>query len=225
MGDVPITIENDVPIKFVNGNEFLLKHKKKICTEADKLLKEVLPTRIATLDTLRKNPRFSWENIQRVRECAVSGDKIVVNAYLQECITQLKPYMQEFIDHCFVLRTWITLLVPKSEDGDNLGVQVQYEVVNECDSNAISIKNCYAAFNIHYLERAKSISKLQKYPGDSSSCIKHSIQEYDEVVFMQLKCIAGKLYFYYLSMYDTIMKNIDKIQKPRNDSHELYFTG
>ena len=41
---------------------------------------------------------------------------------------ELKPILREFIDNCSVIKVWISLLVPKMEDGNNFGVSIQAEV-------------------------------------------------------------------------------------------------
>lgn len=202
------------------AKQFVTGHRQEVCDKADILLTEVLPLKISHLHNLSQGSRFSWDNIDKVRDYSYCDGKIVTNKIIQENIAILKPYLREFIDHTVLLRTWITLLVPKTEDGDNLGVQIQYQVMDECDSNGISVKNFYYSFSEYYASRTKLISKLEKYPGAEDS-IKSSIQEYDEAYFLTIRVVAHKLYYYYLSMNDTIRKNMDKIRKPKNDSHEL----
>jgi len=207
------------------SREFLLNHKTGVCEQAEILLATELPKRIAALESLSKSAKFSWESIETVRKCSVvDGDVSLTNSYLQECFATLKPLMRDFIDNSLLLRTWVTLLLPKTEDGDNLGVQLQCNTINTCDDYLVDVKRLYHYINNYYSERAKLISKFDKYGKKAHECVQTSIAEYDEATFMKFSLSITQLYYYYLSMYDTIMKNIDKIKKPRNDSHELYFT-
>ncbi|KAL5246725.1 hypothetical protein ACHWQZ_G018817 [Mnemiopsis leidyi] len=203
------------------SRNFVLNHMTGVCEQADILLAR-LPKRISALESLTKSEQFSWKSIERVRKCAVvNGSVATTNSYLQECFSTLKPFMREFIDNSLLLRTWITLLIPKTEDGDNLGVEVQYVTVNACEDYSVDVKRLYHSINHYYMRRAKLLSKYEKYGNKAHECLHTSIAEYDEATFIEFSLSITHLYYYYLSMYDKIMKNIDKIKKPRNDSHEL----
>ncbi|XP_063692720.1 proteasome activator complex subunit 3-like [Bolinopsis microptera] len=208
-----------------SSKKFLLNHKTGVCEQADILLATDIPKRISALESLSKSAQFSWESIEEVRKCSVvDGDIATTNTYLQDCFAILKPLMREFIDNSLLLRTWVTMLVPKTEDGDNLGVQLQYETVNTCDDCSVDVQRLYYYINGYYVERARLLSKFEKYGSKAHACVRTSIEEYDEATFIKFSLSISQLYYFYLSMYDKIMKNIDKIKKPRNDSHELYFT-
>ena len=64
------------------------------------------------------------------------------NEKVLELFSQLKPLILRLSDVCITLRNWIVILIPKAEDGNNFGVEVQEQcivkligIVYECESD------------------------------------------------------------------------------------------
>lgn len=218
-----MSIENG-SVSTEKAKKFLDTHVKAICKKAELLLSSVLQARISTLSDLCKTTKFEWESFEKVNKLPITDDRIQMNTFLEQCFTQLKPYFRQFIEDTTLLRYWITLLIPKTEDGDNLGVEIQCNIITDCDSYITAVTNMYYKATDFYLERGRMVSKLHKYPDSAKPSVKTAIAEYDEAMFLTIKSYPQKLYYYTVTVYDNIMKNIDKVRKPKNDSHDFYLT-
>ena len=51
--------------------------------------------------------------------------EIETNEPVLDLFSELKPLILQLSDTCVSLRNWIVLLIPKAEDGNNFGVEVQ----------------------------------------------------------------------------------------------------
>jgi len=47
------------------------------------------------------------------------------NSRLKKIVAVLKPDIRTLIEKCNTVRMWVTLLIPKIEDGNNFGVSIQ----------------------------------------------------------------------------------------------------
>ena len=108
---------------------------------------------------------------------------------------------------------WITLNVPKIEDGNNFGVGVQEEILNE-------LKNCETSFEglmqqpgNYYASRGKVISKCIKYPEIKDYV--NFVEECDEKVFLMHKITLIDIRNTLATLLDMMDKNMDKIKKPK----------
>ena len=54
-----------------------------------------------------------------------SMPEIESNECVLDLFTELKPLILRLGETCMLLRNWITMLIPKAEDGNNFGVEVQ----------------------------------------------------------------------------------------------------
>ena len=43
--------------------------------------------------------------------------------------SELKPLILRLAENCVTLRNWIVILIPKAEDGNNFGVEVQEQCI------------------------------------------------------------------------------------------------
>merc|ERR1711924_113584 len=139
------------------------------------------------------------------------------NAELVERLTALKAEMLEMIEHFGIIRLWILLNIPRIEDGNNFGVSIQEETVNDLQSKEDLVHQGLEAISKYYLMRGKLVSKVCKYPhlGD----YRQSIIELDEKEYFNYKLALIDLRNSYFLGYDLIMKNLEKIKTPRTSNH------
>jgi proteasome activator subunit 3 (PA28 gamma) len=112
------------------------------------------------------------------------------------------------------IKVWITLSIPKVEDGNNFGVSVQEEVLGEvvkCEGDIVSYLD---QINRYFVTRAKMASKVAKYPMIED--YRQAVDEYDQKVFHNLRVILQELRNTYLLVHDLVVKNVDKIRHPRS---------
>ncbi|KAK7463891.1 hypothetical protein VKT23_007227 [Stygiomarasmius scandens] len=196
------------------------------------------PTRSAETDTTVYPPPSSVEPPSKKRK--ISGDAIdsadvsnndSSNARLQNLVMankRVKTVHEVIKQHCQDLafsidkvKLWLTINMPKIEDGDNFGVQVQEEVLGELHRAQESAYNLRDSARQDYLARAKICSKLIKYPFIQDYTL--ALQEHDE---KQLYFAAQRLRDIrnlYAAIMDITQKNIIKLRAPKgNNSSGLY---
>lgn len=122
--------------------------KKKICKEAEFLVKHFFPRKINEFDQLLRLNDFNLANIQLVRqstneslknlsairkavvesgEVSHSGKDHKIfgaNEYIIRLMEKIKPEVITLLEAVNTLRMWVVLLIPKIEDGNNFGVEV-----------------------------------------------------------------------------------------------------
>ena len=123
--------------------------RKKIFKEAEQLVENFFPKKIAEFDQLLRLNEFSLANIHLVRQATTESLKnlsAVREAVIEsgetsrsgkeqkvfganECIIRLveriKPEIVTLLEAVNTLRMWVVLLIPKIEDGNNFGVEVR----------------------------------------------------------------------------------------------------
>ena len=77
---------------------------------------------------------------------------------------ELKPILRDFMMNCVLLKLWVSLLIPKMEDGNNFGVSIQAEVVKEITYHEDDAAKYYEEMTEFFTNRAKLCSKVIKYP-------------------------------------------------------------
>ncbi|KAJ3571401.1 hypothetical protein NP233_g3780 [Leucocoprinus birnbaumii] len=119
------------------------------------------------------------------------------------------------------VKLWVTLTMPKIEDGDNFGVQIQEEVLGELCRSQESAYNIRDSTRQSHIARAKLCSKLIKYPNIED--YKLAILEHDDKQFYLSRQHLHDLRNVYAVITDLMHKNIAKIRAPKaNNSVGLY---
>jgi len=143
------------------------------------------------------------------------------NAHLRVLHDETKTDCEELANLCEKLRLWVNLTMPKIEDGDNFGVQVQEEVLSELQRAQESATNLRDSIRQHHLSRAKICSKIIKYPHIEDYVI--ALKEHDGKQFYTAIQVLHDLQHIYAVITDIIHKNISKIRCPKgNNSAGLY---
>lgn len=146
---------------------------------------------------------------------------IPCNKYLLQVIELLKPKIQTLMEKCNTVKMWIQLLIPRIEDGNNFGVSIQEETLSEVQRIEGEAATFLDQISRYYITRGKIVSKIIKYP--ELDDYRQAVMELDEKEFTSLRLCCCELRNHYLSLHDTITKNLDKIKKPRtNNADSLY---
>lgn len=115
------------------------------------------------------------------------------------------------------LKVHIQLSIPKIEDGNNFGVQVQEDIVSELDRSESSCIQVIENLHKYYITRAKIVSKVLKYPGlmdYQQALIECDLKQY-EVLKLSLLDLRNTLAL----LYSLVTKNIEKLRKPKESHH------
>ncbi|KAF8599725.1 proteasome activator pa28 REG alpha/beta subunit [Ceratobasidium sp. AG-I] len=144
-------------------------------------------------------------------------NRMVANQTLRSLHEDLKKEYMELVDLCDKVKLWVNLTMPKIEDGDNFGVQIQEEVLNELHRAQDSGYNLRDAVSkSHHVNRAKICSKILKYPHIEDYAI--ALKEHDEKQFyMSLRNLIDLRNIYAILM-DVIHKNFQKIRAPKGNN-------
>jgi hypothetical protein len=148
---------------------------------------------------------------------------IGINQKINDLAQMLKPVILNLYDTCVLLRNWIVLLIPKVEDGNNFGVEVQENCLQGLKIIEVEMLNLFEYQAAYHLERATIISKI----GSASEILdyKQYIYDSDERQCRKLQETAYSLRSNYNTLYRTITQNYDKITAPRgftNNHLQLY---
>ncbi|RDB28483.1 Proteasome activator complex subunit 3 [Hypsizygus marmoreus] len=111
------------------------------------------------------------------------------------------------------VKLWVTLTMPKIEDGDNFGVQIQEEVLGELQRAQEGAYNMRDAARQDYLARARICSKIVKYPNVEDYTL--SLKEHDEKQLYLARQHLLDIRNIYAVLTDLIHKNISKIRAPK----------
>ncbi|TFK30850.1 proteasome activator pa28 REG alpha beta subunit [Coprinopsis marcescibilis] len=121
--------------------------------------------------------------------------------------------LAQLVEH---VRLWVTLTLPRIEDGDNFGVHVQEEVLGELQRAQESALSLRDVSRQDHLTRAKIGSKLVKYPNLEDYTL--ALRDHDEKQFFVARQSIHDLRSVYASITDMMHKNISKIRVPKNNN-------
>jgi len=151
------------------------------------------------------------------QETKSSGNATIVqvpkNDINFQLIELLKRYITEIIDNADTIKIWIQLNIPGHETGNTFGVEIQEETGAELSRAEESGYSILESLTKYYISRAKIITKIQKYPDVDD--YKMSLYELDEREYTNLKYCFVDLRNNYAVLFDLIVKNLEKIRKPR----------
>jgi len=138
-----------------------------------------------------------------------------VNTDLVESQNQLKKYYLEIIETFSVIRIWISLNIPKIEDGNNFGVDIQENCVNHLNKIEEMYSNQLETSESYFLNRGNAVKKALKHK--DIDAYKYAIIQYDEKETMRQRFSYFDLANNYAEAYSLIIKNFQKLQTPKSD--------
>merc|ERR1719499_450367 len=187
---------------------------------ARKLLNFDIPNKILVLEELHTKldcrPVESFLTPLQSEKCGLDTS---VNKNFVKIRDELKTHMEEIIDWMFTLSMCITLRVPKIEDGNNFGVNVQgviRDYITNVRTQSLDFVKSSASF---HSGRGKLFSKCVKYPGveDYTHCMTSSD------VLQHTHLLRGVLDMRNSLVWirDLCVKNWGKLMDPRGSNGNL----
>ncbi|CAG2103255.1 unnamed protein product [Medioppia subpectinata] len=140
------------------------------------------------------------------------------NPFLREFVSIVKPYIHELSEDIQNLKIGIHLMVPRIEDGNNFGVEVQRDVLEAMTSIEEEMHERINSIHTYYTKRAELIAKVAEFPynEDYRQAVTHRDHHFYKFLCTSLALVRN----YYLSLHDVILKNGDRIRKPKSGSNE-----
>jgi len=144
------------------------------------------------------------------------------NKHLLELVAIVKPHIRKLMEDSNLLKMWISFMIPKIEDGNNFGVSIQEDTLAEVQSVESEAAAFFDQISRYFISRGKLISKVAKYPHLDD--YRRAVHELDEKEYLSLWLVMAEIRNRYCSLHDIVIKNLDKIKKPRptNAAESLY---
>jgi proteasome activator subunit 3 (PA28 gamma) len=152
---------------------------------------------------------------------ALPTGPVLCNKNLNRLNSIVKPHIRCLVEDANLLKMWITFLIPKIEDGNNFGVSIQEDTLGEIRTVEAEAATFYEQISRYYINRGKIISKIAKFPHIDD--YRKLVEEIDEKQFISLRIVLCEVRNHYAALYDLIIKNMEKIIRPRtSNSENLY---
>jgi len=140
------------------------------------------------------------------------------NMRIVELINVVKPIVREIVESINKVKMWILFLIPRIEDGNNFGVSIQEDTLAEVRTVESEAASFLDQISRYLLTRGKLVTKIAKYPHVED--FRRAIEDLDEKEFLNLRLVLMEVRNHYSTLHDVIMKNFEKIKKPRNSNAE-----
>ncbi|KAK9873163.1 hypothetical protein WA026_021396 [Henosepilachna vigintioctopunctata] len=154
--------------------------------------------------------------------CILPSGSVTSNKHLVELIESVKPHIRKLVEDANLMKMWISFMIPKIEDGNNFGVSIQEDTLAEVQSVESEAAAFFDQISRYFISRGKLISKVAKYPHIDD--YRRAVDELDQKEYLSLWLTMSEIRNRYCSLHDVVLKNLDKIKKPRsiNATESLY---
>jgi len=189
--------------------------RTKVEQDATRIVNESLLGKIESLNQIYLSCK-AVSNVYNTISVDLS-EQVSINGAVKGAIDILKKEVKDMLIDLSSLKLWIRLNMPRMEDGNNFGVEVQEEVlgmINGLYSSGLSfLKNLSG----YYFKRGKLISKIRKQPHIEDFLA--GAEDIDEKQYSNLVQSCCDLRNNYAFLYDKIIKNQEKLIKPKGRSN------
>jgi proteasome activator subunit 3 (PA28 gamma) len=221
IADAENLIFNEFPAKvlqfeaLLNSPDFSHSRMKEVLPDIDSIIPmpKLQPPSQAEVEPPAKKIRFS-DNSTPVY--IFQGGVVKSNEKLTEMTNFGRFLLRDTVESINKLKLWITFLIPKIEDGNNFGVSIQEEALNEIRTVESEASGFYDQMSRYFLSRAELIVKAAKYPHVED--YRRAVVDIDEKQFINVRLVMMETRNHLATLYDLITKNAEKIKKPRNSN-------
>eukprot|EP01057_Protomagalhaensia_wolfi_P006065 Protomagalhaensia_wolfi_Nauph_80__6064@NODE_84_length_3866_cov_229_538542_g64_i0_p3_GENE_NODE_84_length_3866_cov_229_538542_g64_i0NODE_84_length_3866_cov_229_538542_g64_i0_p3_ORF_typecomplete_len272_score55_95PA28_beta/PF02252_18/1_5e47PA28_alpha/PF02251_18/0_00013PA28_alpha/PF02251_18/6_6e03V_cholerae_RfbT/PF05575_11/0_032Ribosomal_L28/PF00830_19/6_6e03Ribosomal_L28/PF00830_19/1_3e04Ribosomal_L28/PF00830_19/0_1_NODE_84_length_3866_cov_229_538542_g64_i021312946 len=130
--------------------------------------------------------------------------RTTTNQPVTDRVNKVKQDASELLELVASVKLWIQLNIPKIEDGNNFGVAIQEDVIQELarvEDAAFALRESTSKY---FLQRAKIATKVVKYPNVEDYRI--ALRELDEKQWFQMKITNMDTRNNYAILYDMLHK-------------------
>ncbi|CAB3236773.1 unnamed protein product [Arctia plantaginis] len=157
-------------------------------------------------------------SVEGTRVYSLPNGTVPCNKPLSDLIHLVKPHIRELVEDSNLLKMWISFMIPKIEDGNNFGVSIQEDTLAEIQSVESEAAAFFDQISRYFISRAKIVSKVAKYPHIDD--YRRAVRELDEKEYLSLWLVMCEIRNRYCSLHDIVIKNLEKIKKPRSSNAE-----
>ncbi|KAN0012672.1 hypothetical protein ACTFIU_007983 [Dictyostelium citrinum] len=210
----------------IKMDEQVLKYKEDLYEKTVHHLKVTIPKKIAEYQALAKLNRHDLENEQQDGQNSKKRklesedyvlmpieDLIKTNHVIWETQQKLKKAYIELIEIFSVIRGWISLNVPRIEDGNNFGVDVQEDIITQVTKLEEVYTTLLDSSENYFASRASLVKKILKHK--EIEAYRYSLAQVDEKEFIRFGFSYFDLANNYATTYSLIVKNFAKLETPR----------
>lgn len=169
----------------------------------------------------RQRPNAVDEPVAGTKVLALPSGPVTCNKAICDLITIVKPVIRKLVEDSNLLKMWISFMIPKIEDGNNFGVSIQEDTLAEIQSVESEAAAFFDQISRYFISRAKVVSKVAKYPHIDD--YRRAVQELDEKEFLSLWLMMCEVRNRYSSLHDIVIKNLEKLKKPRSSNAESLY--
>uniref|UniRef100_A0A183CCE4 Proteasome activator complex subunit 3 n=1 Tax=Globodera pallida TaxID=36090 RepID=A0A183CCE4_GLOPA len=219
-------VEEKFPTKVIEFNELLKNPKYQYDRLVDVTALDVnalLPTPTGEkindgVPSKRQKTEGGHDGMNGVPIYGFAKGSVKCNEKLAELIDELRPLLHEAIEDVNKVKVWIQFLIPKIEDGNNFGVSIQEECLNETRNVEAEVAGFIGQISRYFASRARIVTKIAKYPHVDD--YRRAMLDTDEKQFINIRLVIIEMRNHFARLYDLLMKNIDKIKTPRTSHAE-----
>ncbi|KAK5580807.1 hypothetical protein RB653_000831 [Dictyostelium firmibasis] len=211
----------------IKMDEQVLKYKNNLYEKTVHHLKVTIPEKIAEYQALAKSyEQQGLENDQQDGQTSKKRkldaedyvlmpieDLVKTNRVILETHQKFKRAYIELIEIFSVIRGWITLNIPRIEDGNNFGVDVQEDIIAQITKLEEVYTSLLDGCENYFSTRASLIKKILKHK--EIEAYRYSLAQVDEKEFIRFSFSYFDLANNYATTYSLIVKNFAKLETPR----------
>eukprot|EP01029_Cantina_marsupialis_P004565 TRINITY_DN1463_c1_g2_i1.p1 TRINITY_DN1463_c1_g2~~TRINITY_DN1463_c1_g2_i1.p1 ORF type:complete len:332 (+),score=100.01 TRINITY_DN1463_c1_g2_i1:45-1040(+) len=142
------------------------------------------------------------------------------NPVIKELIAVMRKWVSGVIEDTGKIKQWISLNIPQFEDGNNFGVTVQNQAIEELSSFEDSCYQCLGSIQTYYASRARLYGRFYRKPLIAD--YREALKEHDSVKFTNIRLTLADIRNNYATILDFLTKNLQKIKNPKGNSHSSY---
>jgi len=122
-----------------------------------------IPQRLANFDTILASV-FAFKSPSEAEKifAAKVNDQALANELLQRAMTSVKDEVYSAIVSMQKIERWIQLCIPRIEDGNNFGVEVQRAVLQQVSGSKLSLQTGFDSLPDYAWQRGLAFEKFAK---------------------------------------------------------------
>lgn len=207
---------SNIEISNSEVKEGCMEFRRELSEQVTIHLRDRIPLKIVELNKRMKisNKPGSVLSSEELKYIHIDNSKVYSNPQIKELVIYVKQEVSELIEMVSSIKLWVQLNIPQIQDGNNFGVGIQEETIQELGRVEDATFSLYESVCKYYSERARLSSKIVKYPGVEDYV--EAVRELDERYWVSLRCSIADIRNNYAWLHDLLTKNWGKLSKPRN---------
>ncbi|KAG7274088.1 hypothetical protein CRUP_028795 [Coryphaenoides rupestris] len=140
---------------------------------------------------------------------------IKANEKITLLLDRLKPEIMSLRETIVTVSSWIQMLIPKVEDGNDFGVAIQEKILERLTAVKTKVETFQTNINKYFLERGDAVGKASKetHVMDYRSLV----HDKDEAMYSEIRVTLLDIRGFYAEIYDIIIKNEEKVTNPKGE--------